>query len=82
MRKPILSIFNTYCDAYLEFRNNFLTPEAFVETYGIDENEFKDLLDARKIQHETKNAKFPIMTIDYFFNTVHNKNYTETSTHY
>jgi len=82
MGKPILSVFNTYCDAYLEFRNNFVTPGAFIDMYDIDKDEFRDLLEARKLQHDEKNAIHPIMTLDYFFHKVHNKNYSETRIHY
>lgn len=38
--KKIKDVFASYCDAYLEYRNNFLTIECFCDYYEIKEEEF------------------------------------------
>ncbi|MCR4773042.1 MAG: hypothetical protein K5854_01615 [Prevotella sp.] len=44
MRNKILSVFASYCDAYLEYANNPYVYDDFVEHYWLDEEEAQNLL--------------------------------------
>ena len=76
--KKILQVFNTATDAYLEYKNNFLTREKFAEFFNLDEKELDRLFCAAT---EAKEEGISWMTIDYYFNK-QNKNYSEKKIHW
>lgn len=78
MAKKILEVFNTATDAYLEYKNKFITKEKFTEFYDLDEDEVEALFKARKCLMEGDTW----MCIDYYFQKDINKNYTERTIHY
>ena len=77
--KKILQVFNTATDAYLEFRNNFLTRESFAEFFELDEKELDNLFYAVQ---EAKEVGISWICIDYYFNRLNNKKYTEKKIHW
>lgn len=72
--KKILEVFRTYCDAYLEFLNNFISGSRFCEWYELDETEFQNLL---KAVEEVKKYNGRYCEIDYYYNAITNSEYTE-----
>lgn len=72
--KKILEVFRTYTDAYLEYVNNWIDYDNFVEYYGLDSSESSMLLDAVV---ETKAHKGKWVELDYYYNVVSNKNYIQ-----
>lgn len=77
--KKILEVFRTYCDAYLEFLNNFLSGSCFCECYELDEKEFIYLL---KAVAEVKKHNGRYCEIDYYYNSITNSGYSERSSIY
>lgn len=72
--KKILEVFRTYCDAYLEYLNNFLTSSCFCDYYELDKTEFNCLVKA-VAEVEKHNGRY--CEIDYYYNTITNSEYTE-----
>ena len=74
--KKILQVFRSATDAYLEFKNNFITREAFVEFFNLDVNEADNLFAAARfvIDHQGLCSE-----IDHFFQILNNKDYSEKS---
>ena len=81
MAYKILDVFNTYCDAYLEYVNNFTTKEFYAEYYDLDENEVNKLFEAAKLLKE-KEFPRPWYALDYFYNKVANEDYAEKEIHW
>ena len=75
----ILDVFQTYCDAYLEYINNFLTVEAFESFYNIDPNEVNALMVAAKA---TRHEGGTYREIDWSMNRTTNTKYTEKNIHF
>lgn len=78
-KKKIYEVFNTAVDAYLEYVNNFLTKEKFTEFFNLDELEVERLFHARKDQRENEQ---PWFAIDYYFQKMNNRNYSEKQIHW
>ena len=78
MAKKILEVFNTATDAYLEYLNEFVSQDSFADFYDLDEEEVETLFAARR----ELDFNDPFACIDYHFNKLKNKNYTETEIHY
>ena len=78
-RKKVYQVFNTATDAYLEYVNNFLTKERFAEFFYLDELEVERLFDAAK---DVKENNLHWFAIDYYFQKMNNKNYTEKKIHW
>lgn len=74
--KKILQVFRTATDAYLEFMNNFITREAFVEFFNLDEKEVDNLFAAAKA---VKDSQGVYLEIDHYFQILNNKDYSEKS---
>lgn len=74
--KKILEVFRTYTDAYLEYVNNWIDYDNFVEYYELDSIESYMLLDAVT---ETKANNGKWTELDYYYNVVSNKNYKQQS---
>lgn len=72
--KKILEVFRTYTDAYLEYVNNWIDYDNFVEFYELDSGESFMLLDA-VIQTKANNGKWT--ELDYYYNVVSNNNYIQ-----
>lgn len=72
--KKILDVFRTYCDAYLTYRNEFLTAEAFTSFYDIDEDEFNILRVAALSVREREGT---YREINWEMNCLANEDYTE-----
>lgn len=77
--KKILEVFRTYTDAYLEYVNNWIDYDEFVEYYELDSIESYMLLDAVV---ETKAQKGKWTELDYYYNVVSNKNYKQKQSIY
>lgn len=77
--KKILDVFNTATDAYLEYVNNFLTKEKFTEFFDLEEEEVDNLFYAAQ---ETKENELPWVCLDYYFNRLTNKKYSEKEVHW
>lgn len=75
--KKILEVFRTYADAYLEYVNNWIVYDGFVEYYELDRGESFMLLDA-VIQMKVHEGKW--IELDYYYNVVSNKNYIQKQT--
>lgn len=74
--KKILEVFRTYTDAYLEYVNNWLDYDKWANWYEIDYAESQKLLDA--VNEMRKSGKDGCWSeLDYFYNVVNNKKYTE-----
>lgn len=69
--KRILSVFASYCDAYLEYVNNFITVDAFCDFYNIRKSEFMRLHDI--VQHTIKPGNLPLCAVDCFMQRMNNK---------
>lgn len=70
--KRIKDVFASYCDAYLEYRNNFLTIECFCDYYEIKEEEFMQVYN---IVHDViKRFNLPFCAIDYYMSLKENPN--------
>lgn len=78
-KKKILQVFNTATDAYLEYKNNFLTKECFTEFFNLDETEVEELFYAVQ---EVRDIDIPWMCLDYYFNRRTNKKYSEKKIHW
>lgn len=78
-RKKVYQVFNTATDAYLEYVNNFLTKERFAEFFYLDELEVERLFDAAK---DVKENNLHWFAIDYYFQKMNNKKYTEKKIHW
>ena len=78
-KKKIYQVFNTACDAYLEYVNNFLTKERFTEFFELDELEVDRLFSAAK---DAKENGLPWISIDYWFQKMNNRNYSEKKIHW
>ena len=74
-RKKILKVFRSYCDAYLEYVNNWLTWEKFVEFFELDEKECENLLQAVKMMNAQDNTAYN--SLDYFYHKVANTKFSE-----
>lgn len=72
--KKILQVFRTATDAYLEFKNNFITREAFVEFFNLDGKEVDNLFAAAKA---VKDSQGVYLEIDHYFQVMNNKDYSE-----
>ena len=74
--KKILEVFRTYTDAYLDYINNWLDYNNWAKHYGFTFTESQTLLNAvnemRKDDRES-----PWMVLDYYYNVVNNKDYSE-----
>ena len=72
--KKILQVFRSATDAYLEFKNNFITREVFVEFFNLDGSEADNLFAAARfvIDHQGLCSE-----IDHFFQILNNKDYSE-----
>lgn len=79
MKKKIYQVFNTATDAYLEYVNNFLTKERFTEFFGLDELEVERLFDAAGEASENELRWF---SIDYYFQKMNNRKYSEKKIHW
>lgn len=79
MNKKIYDVFQTAADAYLEYRNNFLTRERFMEHFDLDEKEVKELFYAVQ---EMRELNIPWMCLDYYFMRRTNKKYSEKKIHW
>lgn len=77
--KKILEVFRTYADAYLEYVNNWIDYDGFVEYYELDRGESFMLLDA-VIQTKVHEGKWT--ELDYYYNVVSNKNYIQKQSIY
>lgn len=77
--KPILSVFRTYCDCYLEYVNNWINPETFVEYYELDMDEWSKLLRA---VHLCRAHRSIYQCLDYYYNIIDNEDYTEKKSIY
>lgn len=74
MKKKIYQVFNTATDAYLEYVNNFVTKERFIEFFSLDELEADRLFDAAR---EVKENELHWFAIDYYFQKMNNRKYSE-----
>lgn len=74
MEKNILQVFRTYCDAYLEYLNNFVNWDSFCEFYELSEQDSGRLLQAMQIVKE-QGGRYS--EIDYYYNVVTNCEYSE-----
>ena len=74
--KKILQVFRSATDAYLEFKNNFITREAFVEFFNLDEKEADNLFAAARF---VKDHQGFYSEIDHYFQVLNNKDYSEKS---
>lgn len=72
--KKILEVFRTYTDAYLDYLNNWLNYHNWVEYYGFSFAESQSLLNAVD-EMRKDNGKW--RELDYYYNVVTNKEYTE-----
>ncbi len=72
--KKILQVFRSATDAYLEFKNNFITREAFVEFFNLDVNEADNLFAAARFVIDSQGL---YSEIDHFFQILNNKDYSE-----
>ena len=79
MAKKIYEVFQTATDAYLEYVNNFVTKERFTEFFNLDEKEVDNLFYAAK---DVINNEQSWVTLDYYFNKLNNKNYSEKNIHW
>ena len=70
----ILSVFRTYCDAYLTYLNEFITVDAFESFYDLDPNEVNALMVAAKA---TRAEGGTYREIDWSMNRTINTKYTE-----
>lgn len=73
-KKKILQVFRSATDAYLEFKNNFITREVFVEFFNIDNGEADNLFTAARFVIDQQGM---YSEIDHFFQILNNKDYTE-----
>lgn len=73
-KNPILSVFRTYTDCYLEYVNNWVTLEAFCSFYSISEADFRVLASA---VHELRKNGGKWLELDYFYNLIWNNQFTE-----
>lgn len=74
--KKILQVFRTYTDAYLEYVNNWVDYDRWAEWYEIDYAERAKLLAAvKELRKSGKEGSW--RELDYFYNVVNNKEYTE-----
>lgn len=74
--KKILQVFRTYTDAYLEYVNNWLDYNKWANWYEIDYAESQKLLDAvNEMRKSGEDGSWS--ELDYFYNVVNNKEYTE-----
>lgn len=69
--KAIKDIFASYCDAYLEYMNNFITVSCFCEYYDISESVFMKVHDI--VQTKIKKYNLPFCAIDYYMSLEINK---------
>lgn len=70
----LLDVFRTYCDAYLTYLNEFVTVDAFVSFYDLDEDEFNTL----RVAYLSVRARGgTYREIDWEMNCLVNTNYTE-----
>lgn len=75
----ILDVFRTYCDAYLEYVNNFITVEKFVSYYDLNDTEVNQLMiAARAVRHEGGTYR----EIDWSMNRTTNTKFTEKEAQY
>lgn len=72
--KPILSVFRTYTDAYLEYVNNWISIESYCSFYSISEVDFRMLL--RTVSELRANGG-KWSELDYYFNMIWNTEYQE-----
>lgn len=70
MEKKILEVFRTACDAYLEFRNNFLTLNNFARYYNLDREDVDSLYKAYQMTSENNGI---YKEIDYYYQKLTNK---------
>lgn len=77
--KKIYQVFNTACDAYLEYVNNFLTKERFTDFFDLNELEVDRLFDAAK---DARDNNLPYLSIDYYFQKMNNRKYSEKNIHW
>lgn len=78
-KRKVLDVFQTATDAYLEFLNNFITKEKFIEHYNLDETD-ADCLFTAAVAVREKNGCYT--ETDYFFNIYTNEDYTEVGVHW
>lgn len=74
--KKILEVFRTYTDAYLEYANNWIDYDNWAEFYEIDYAESQKLINAVNEMHKREKGD-SWRELDYFYNVVNNKEYTE-----
>ena len=79
MKKKIYQVFNTATDAYLEYVNNFVTKERFIEFFSLDKLEADRLFDAAG---EVKENELHWFAIDYYFQKMNNRKYSEKKIHW
>ena len=79
MAKKIYDVFQTATDAYLEYFNNFITKEGFAEFFDLDEKEVDNLFYAVKDVRENETSW---VALDYYFNKLNNKKYSEKKIHW
>lgn len=79
MAKKIYQVFNTATDAYLEYLNNFLSKDVFTDFFELDETEVDNLFIAAK---ETRDEGGSWSMLDYHFNKLNNKDYSEKNIHW
>lgn len=79
MAKKIYEVFQTATDAYLEYVNNFLTKERFTEYFDLDEKEVDNLFYAVK---DARDNETSWVTLDYYFNRINNKKYSQKKIHW
>lgn len=77
--KPILSVFRTYTDAYLEYVNNWISIESYCGFYSISEVDIRMLLRAVS---ELRGNGGEWSELDYYYNLIWNTDYTEKSAIY
>ena len=69
--KKIKDVFASYCDAYLEYRNNFLTIECFCDYYELNKDEFLQVYNI--VHNEIKKFNLSFCAIDYYMSLGLNK---------
>ena len=66
----ILSVFKTYCDAYLCYMNDFITMQGFIEYFNFSEKEVETMFNARQKIGKDETWR----CLDYYVNIEKSKN--------
>lgn len=76
---PILSVFRTYTDCYLEYVNNWISIDSYCSFYSISEVDFRMLISA-VVELRRNGGKWS--ELDYYYSVTWNTDYTEKSAIY